>query len=212
MWSWITGVLGLATGAVDDTVRRWVGALISGVFGFIHNIFGLVGGAWIDMFKAAAWLWGSAGRFAYATWLKFYHILKVVIPDVVRWADKFIHNVWTYAIDVFHWTIHALDVLRHDIAHWLDLLRQWVVHDIWNPIWRTLAPAWKWITHEGYALWNLVTHPALLVDWIWNHLLLKIEREAFIAGKLLGRFFLSLILHNLRAFLVLIEDIIDSVL
>lgn len=212
MWGWIVRVIGNAAGAVDDTIRKWVGALISGVFGFIHTVFGLVGSAWGDMFGAAEWLWGSAGRFAWACYAKFYHILRIAIPDVIRWADKFIHGVWTYAINVFHWTIREFDTLRHDIAHWLDNLRHWVVIDVWDPLFRSLLGAWHWITHEGATLWHYLTHIAQLVDLFWDALLAKIEREAWTAGRLLGRFFMSLIVHHIHEFVILLEDIVDAIL
>ena len=212
MWGWITRVIGGAAGIVDETIRRWIGGLIAGVFGFIHSVFGLVGDAWLDMWRAADVLWRYAGDFAYATYVKLSHILRIVIPDVVRWADKFIHGVWTYAINVFHWAIKEFDRLRHDIAHWLDNLRHWVVIDVWDPLFRSLLSAWHWIHHEGMTLWYYLTHPDKFIDLIWNHLLAKIEHEAWNATKLLGRFFLSLFVHHIRQFVILLEDILDAIL
>lgn len=212
MWTWIVTTLGLAGNVVPDTIRRWVGDLISGVFGFVHSIFNFVGHAWTDLYRAAAWLYTGVIHLAIETYADFYHILRVVIPDVLRWANKFIHDVWRYAIDVFHWTIRQIDFLKHWILWLIDHLRAWVIHNVWDPIWHTLYPVWQWVIHEGAALWHLVTHPALLVDWIWDHLLVKIEREAWTAGRLLGRFFLSLIVHNIKTFAILIEDIVDAIL
>jgi hypothetical protein len=212
MWGWIKHVLGIAAGVIDETIRTWVGDLISGVFGFLHTVFGFVGHAWLDLFNAARWMYAGVLHLGIETYATLYHALRVVIPDVIRWASRFIHDVWTYAIDVFRWTIRQFDWVKHWVLALWDDLRRWVIHDIWDPIWHTLYPVWHWVVNEGKALWNLVTHPALLVDWIWEHLLVKIEREAWNAGRLLGRFFISLVFHNLKTFFVLLEDIIDAIL
>jgi hypothetical protein len=212
MWGWIKHVIGVAAGAVDDTVRHWVADLISGVFGFIHTVFGLVGHAWIDIFHAAEWVEKGLLHLGLETYLDLWHILKRVIPDVIHWANVFIHNVWRYAQDVFHWAVREFDFIRHWVAALVQDVRRWVVRDIWSPIWRTLNPVWRWVTHEGATLWHYLTHPAALVDLLWNHLLVKMEREAWVAGRLLGRFFLSLVIHHVKTFAILIEDIVDAIL
>lgn len=211
MLGWILRTLGSVAGVVDETVRKWVGALISGVYGFVHSIFTLVGTAWDDVFGAAYALAHNVADFVRAVYERFYYLSYIVLRGIVNWANKLIGEVLKYAQEVYHYAITEFDRLRHDIATWLDDLRHWVVLDIWDPIWRTLSPAWTWITHEGTALWHYLTHPADLVDLLWNFLLVKIEKEAWTAGKLLGRFFLSLIVHNLRTFVLLLEDIVDSV-
>lgn len=212
MWGWISKVLGLGIHVIDETVRQWVGDLISGVFGFIHTVFGLVGHAWLDMFNAGRWLYTGVARLGVETFQTLWHIVRQLIPEVIRWATYWIHRLDNFIRWVVHWAAHEFDVIRHWVAALFDAFRRWVIEDVWSPIWRTLAPAWRWITHEGLALWNLVMHPGLLVDWIWEHLLAKIEREAWNAGRLLGRFFLSLIVHNVKTFAVLIEDIVDAIL
>lgn len=212
MWGWIQRVLGAGAHVIDETIRQWVGDLIAGVFGFLHTIFGLVGHAWEDMWHAAVWLYTGVYHLSIETYATLWHILRKVIPDVIHWAWHYLQLADQYIKDVFRWAAHEFDLIRHWVAALLDALRHWVITDIWNPIWRTLAPAWKWITHEGLALWTLITHPGLLVDWIWNHLLVKIEREAWTAGRLLGRFFLSLIVHNIKTFAILIEDIVSAIL
>lgn len=212
MLNWLKNVLGLATNVIDETIRRWVSDLISGIFGFLHTVFGLVGNAWADMFHAAEWLYGGILHLGNEVYETLWHILRKVLPDIVRWLDRFINDVWHYAQDVFHWAMQEFARIEHWVLALIDDVRRWVINDIWEPIWDTLAPAWTWITHEGLSLWNLVMHPGDLVDWIWNHILLKIEREAWNAARFLGRFFLSLIVHNIKTVAVLFEDILDAIL
>lgn len=211
MWNWITRVLGGAVGVVDETIRRWVGGLISGVFGFIHAVFHLVGGAYDDVLNGTEWLAAEVASFVREVYGKFQWIVHIALQDIIRWADNFIRLVLRYAEDVYRIVLHEFDLLRHDIAHWLDDLRHWVITDIWDPIVRVLDVAYHWVTHEGALVYHYITHPADLIDLLWEALLVKIEREAWNIGKLLGRFFLSLIIHNLKMFVLLLEDIVDAV-
>ena len=212
MWGWISKVLGLGIHVIDDTVRQWVGDLISGVFGFIHTVFGLVGHAWGDMFHAGKWLYLGVARLGVETYQTLAKIIKQIIPDVIHWATYWVHRLGRFIEEVFHWAAHEFDVIRHWVAALFDAFRKWVINDVWSPIWRTLTPVFRWVTHEGATLWYFLTHPAAFVDLIWTHLLVKLEREAWNAGRLLGRFFLSLVVHNLRTFFLLIEDVIDAIL
>jgi len=42
-------------------------------------------------------------------------------------------------------------------------------------------------------------------------LLAQLERDAWKIGRLLGKFFLGLIVHNLKMFVIVIEDILMAV-
>lgn len=212
MWNWIKHVVGVGAGVVEENIRRWVADLISGVFGFLHTVFHFVGSAWDSMANAAADLWHGIGRLASETYQTFFHLFRHLIPSIVKWASAFLHYLDKFLRDVWHWTVHEFDVVRHWVAALLAATRHWIITDIWNPIWRTLAPAWRWITHEGSTLWHYLTHLPAFIDLIWHYLLVKIEREAWVAGRLLGRFFLSLVVHNIKTFAVLMEDVIDAIL
>lgn len=212
MWGWIRRAYDSVAGKIDDTVRHWVHDLINGVYGFIHTVFHYVAAAWVTLWHDVYDTVIHVARFMQqaegAIWDLWFHIL----PHIVRWAWHEILVGVAFTRAVWHWTAVEFDRLRHDIAHWLDDLRRWVIQDIWAPIWRTLGPAWHWITHEGDTLWHYLTHPAELVDLLWDYLLAKMEREAWRAGKILGRFFLALIVHNMRTFALLLEDILNAIL
>lgn len=212
MLNWIYRALGAVTGAVDETIRRWVGDLITGVYGLVHTVFGMVGRAWIDMLHAAEWMYVGTVKLAIETYATLWHILRTVIPGVVRWADFWIHYIERWVIEIWHSIAVEFNAVRHWTAALVDAARTWVVRDIWSPIWRTLTPVFSWVTHEGATLWHYLTHPADLINLLWDHMLAKMEHEAWTAGRLLGRFFLALVIHNVKTFAILIEDIITAIL
>lgn len=212
MLAWISRVLGLVGSAVEDTIKALIHDLISGLYGFLHTIFGNVIKAWQYFWNATRNLRGGLENFASECWITFYHLYKYVLPGIERWAIFYFTSIKKYAEDVYHWAIRVVDALERDIVNTANTIRRWVVTDIWNPIWHILTQAWDWITHEGTVLWHYITHAADLVDLIWDALIAKIEAEAWTIGAKLGTFFFSLVIHNLKRFALLLEDIIDAVL
>jgi hypothetical protein len=94
------------------------------------------------------------------------------------------------------------------IKVWIPDFTRWVTRHILDP----LLGAIRWIDNEGRIMWHYLTHPADLVNLIWDYLIVKTEHEAWnISGKL-GKFFVSLFAHNMKRFLLLIEDIIHAAL
>jgi phage-related protein len=212
MIGWIKRMFDLVSGAVDETVRQWVHDLISGLYGFLHTLFGNVIKAWIYFWDATRNMRSGLAHLGEEAWVTFYHLYKVILPGIVHWATLYFKSVEASILSVYHWAIRTTQDLAHDIVVTANDIRHWVVTDIWNPIWHILTQAWDWITHEGATVWHYISHPANLVDLLWNDLIAKLETEAWnVAGKL-GRFALSLVVRNLKTFVLLVEDIIDAIL
>jgi len=212
VFNWLARVIGKVTGTVDETVRRWVSDIAMAIYGFVHGVFHLVGIAWGDMIIMSDFLYVGLVKFVDQAWIKFYHLYKVLLPGIIHYAVYLFHLLVLSVREVIHWAAHEFDLVRHWTAALVEATRVWVVRNVWQPIWRTLTPIFHWITHEGATLWHYLTHPAELVDLLWDHLLAKLEREAWVAGRLLGRFFLSLVVHNVRTFAILVEDIVTAIL
>ena len=75
-----------------------------------------------------------------------------------------------------------------------------------------IITSWNWIIHPGATMWHYISHPPDLVDLIWNAIILKLESTAVATARLLGKFFLALLLHHLRTVLAVFEDVISAVL
>lgn len=167
MFSWIAKAYDWATGKIDGTIAGWVHDVISGLWGFLHSLFGGIIDAWNDLYNDAKHLADG---------------IESLGKEVYGWIAWFLHDFW-----------HA----------WIA----WVTKHILDP----LIGAVKWIAHEGSIIWHYISHPADLVDLIFDPLIAKIEAEAWDIGGKLGKFFLSLIIKNVAQFARLIEDIIDAV-
>jgi hypothetical protein len=91
MFGWLRSAFDWASGKIDDTIRAWVHDLISGLYTFLHIIFGDVGKAWSELERGVYDLW---------------HVLDVFGRQVVKVADE-----------LFAWINHEGRTLWHYITH-----------------------------------------------------------------------------------------------
>lgn len=212
MIGWIERIFHWGVVNIGGTVVGWVRDFIHGLYGFLHTAFSLVKRAWRDMWTDVHHLWVEADRFGHEVWRAIWHTLHKVIPDLTSWLRWLIGKVEKYAKYVLHWAVTRAEWLLHKIEHEITFVIRWVRAHIWDPLWKDIHLAWKWIFHNGRILWYYITHPDKLVGLIFDHLIATLEREAWKLGKLLGGFFLGLVLHNAKRFALLIEDIIVSLI
>lgn len=165
----IQRILHILSGAITDA-EKWVLKLIHAVYSYVNKLF-------YDLRKAVTDVWRSLVRFSRA--IEKY---AVRVYMFARWI------VTKYVPAVIHWTLRELNTLLNDIkslASWaekwvirlyndiLSAIRSitgWVIAHIWTPLFNAITIAWHWITHEGYYVWNLLTHPDLLMKVIGSYL------------------------------------------
>jgi hypothetical protein len=212
MFGWLDRAWNWAASNIGGTVVTWVRDLIHGVWGVLSGVFGNVGQAWHDVWQAINDTWHAAGKLAGWIYSALYHLFHVVIPGVVRWADRQFHNIMKWVEGIYDWVVHELDTLRKWVDHLIAGVLHWVTVHVWNPIWHSLTLAWKWIAHEGFITWYYISNPGKLASLLLDSLVVALEREAWRLGPLLGRFFLAMLAHNLKRFVLMLEDIIMAVL
>lgn len=211
MFSWIYRVFSNAAGVIDNTVRNWVHDLVNGLYSFLHAVFGLVGTAWRSADRYILSFYHQLTAVLQSIYRVLYHAYKVLLPAMIREYRALVASALAFARQVLSYAVKAFNTAITYALNLVNDARRWVITDIWDPIWKILTQAWDWVTGKGETLWHYLTHPADLVDLLWDALLAKIEAEAWTAGELLGKFFLSLIVHNLQRIATLIEDILDAV-
>jgi hypothetical protein len=142
---------------------------------------------WID--KAWQWAAGNIGG-TIVSWVHdvirgFWYVLNALFGNVT--------GAWSGLKDIF-------DFFGSKIERFFD------------EVYRAIREAYGWINTHGYLVYYYITHPAKLVDLLWEALIANLESTAWETAERLGKFFLSLILRNLEKFLMLIEDILHAVL
>lgn len=148
---------------------------------------------------------------------------------VASWVHDVISGIWGFLHSLFRVVISSWDRLYLRVKDFVQKIEEfglevanwvfWWLHEFW-PKWlawirlhilQPLQAAWHWITHEGAVTWHYISHPADLVNLIFDPLIAKIEAEAWSVGEKLGKFLLTLIYKNVKPFAELIEDIINAV-
>jgi hypothetical protein len=136
-----------------------------------------------------------------------YSFLHIIFGDVGKaWND-----LVGYGVDFIHgvedFGTYVGNALEHLYKVWIPDIIKWVTTEIYDP----LVKAVDWIAHEGATMWHYISHPADLVDLIWDDVLAKLESDAVYTAEVLGKWFLTLIVKNADEFARMIEDIIDAI-
>lgn len=201
-----------AAGAIDDTIRGWVRDLINGLYGYLHLIFGPLITAW-DKLVHAGWLvWHTVNSWIDEVVFAIARLYLRIIPDLIQWARDTINTVQRYAEDVYNFAVRELNALRQFVLSLIAELTTWVTTHVYDPLKAWVDTALHWIANEGATVWHYISNPVDLVELIWDHLIDKLEAEAWNVASKLGRFALSLVARNLTRFAALAEDILNAIL
>lgn len=212
MFGWIESIFRRGASAVSGAVSDLIHLAVRGLYAFLHGVFGLVSNAWSLYYNDAVSLWAGGRRFAGVVYQKFIWVLKHLVPyleSYTKWVLTILRKALDAAVRLLS---KAVNDLYHTLLVLLDATRKWAVNNIFKPLLAFINQAWHWITHEGATVWHYFTHLADMAKLLMPWLIAELERVAWDAGKKLGTFFLSLIVHNLVRFATLMEDIIDAVL
>lgn len=212
MFGWIDHIFHTVYNGVTDAVKAFVNLLIRGVYGFIHGIFRLQWDAWNDFWNGARDVWAGMRALSIAVYHRFIDLYRHWLPYLYSYAHWVLTLLGKAIDEAKKLLLAAINSLYHWALTTFDATRKWAVKEIWDPLFKSLTSAWHWLTHEGATIWHYFTHLPEFADLLFWHILASLEKYAWDAGKLLGRFFLSLFYHNVVRFATLMEDIVDAIL
>lgn len=212
MFSWLSRMFSSVAGRIDNTVRGWVNDVIGGVYGYIHAIFTAVGAEWAKLSTWTGNLYYQIHDVLDAIYRKIFWIIRQAIPFMVQQYYRLVNDATTFTKTVLDYASKGITWVTHYAEHLVHDAVQWVTDNVWNPLQHLISQAWDWITHTGATIADYIAHPDKLAALIFDSLLAIIEREAWSVAEKLGRFFIVLIVKNLRQFVMLVEDILDAIL
>lgn len=212
MFGWISRVFHTVYNGVTDAVKAFVNLLVNGLYSFLHDVFRAQWDAWNDFWNGARMLWAGVRALSIAVYQRFIDLYKHVVPYLYDYAHWVLTLLGKAIDDAKRLLLAAIDTLYHTLLVLLDATRKWAISEIWNPLYGSLTKAWDWLTHEGATMWHYFTNLADFADLLFNYIIKSLEKYAWATAKLLGQFFLSLVVHNLTEFVTLMEDVINAVL
>lgn len=212
MFGWLYRMWQAAAGTVADGIRNWVLTMFQGHHGYLHSLFWSIRLAWNQLYNAVNYLLAAASVFIGAVYRRFQHIEIFELPQLRRWvASGFgrlinnLHNVQVYLTRL----IVAYHTQDHNYTHSVLL---WVIKNVLMFLLKFVVRLTAWVAGIGSEMWYYFTHLIDFAELLIMFLVRSLEKHAWDIGRLLGTFFLALIVTNLVRFVTLIEDIVDAVL
>lgn len=145
------------------------------------------------------------------------------VHDVVNGLYAFLHAIFTDVGEAWKVLVSTADgvwrildqfasfvatAFEHLYKVWIPDIISWITHDILDPLLKAVA----WIANEGATMWHYISHPADLVDLIWDDVIAKLETDTVNTAEKLGGWFMTLLLKNTDKFVEMMEDIIDAII
>lgn len=212
MFSWFTRMWQAVAGNVSDNIRNWVLSLFQGHHSYLHSLFWSIRQGWDQFYNACNYMLAAGSIFIGEVYRRFQHIEIFEIPQLRNWAAaafgrliERVHNVQVYLTQLIL-KYHTED---HNYTHSVLV---WVIQHVLMFLLKYVLRIVAWITGEGNHMWFYFTHLIDFAELLIGSLVKSLERHAWDIARLLGTFFLALVVHNLTRFLQLMEDVIDAVL
>lgn len=209
MFSWLKDIYNGASGPLS-TIEKWIMGALSAVYSFFN---GLVSQLWHALITLGSELNALGDELSKAV-NGLYHLLQWVIdtglPQLENWALGELNKLREYSIGVYQWAVSEIHRLGVLVLSELNKLGQWVLRNVWDPLWNAVQGVLHWIEHEGAYVYYLLTHPdklaAILAEWILS--------QWMSLGRRFAKPFARWLLHNMildAPFIgSIIEDIISS--
>lgn len=212
MFGWIESVLSDLGHDIASGIVNLIRFMIRGLYSFLHDLFSATWNAWGEIWNGVHDLWAALWNFGEAVYAKLFNLIRILIPWLTNLVNWVYQTAIHYATAVFDDLSSWMTGLYNRLVAFVNAMQKWVITDIWDPLSRTLSPLIDWIAREGATMWHYFTHLDDLAELLFWYLVNKLEKYAWDAARVLGQFFLALIVRNLVQFITLIEDVINAVL
>lgn len=219
MFDWLTGgIRGLINAFTYVNVAAFraalntIGTIFSTTYLYWHTVAGHVWGGWQQLTRTLLYLRNYMQEFMFAQYLLDALVVKHDIPWLARWISWLggkIQNDLRNQRRILEREIKAGDDRQGAYTHSIFI---WVVVHVLGFLLGLARTIFKWINGIGATMWHYFTHLAAFAELLIMFLVASLERHAWEIGKLLGEFFLALVVHNMVKFAKLLEDIVNAVL
>lgn len=208
-------VLGLITGSWQSAINavvNWINNLEHVHYGYWHTVSGHVANSWQTMAGATLHLMQRMQAFMFAQGLLDNLIMKHLFPWLegwISWLGGRVRQEINITIAMLRREYKAGDAVQHAYTRSVLL---WVLVHVLAFLYGLVKRLFGWIDGIGATMWHYFSHLADFAELLIMALVASLERHAWEIGKLLGTFFLALIVRNVVRFATLVETIVDAVL
>lgn len=211
----ISTALGYVTGSWQTAIRDVIG-FIKGLFQAEHSYWQTVSqhvrNAWMELTRGILISREGISGFMDSQYRWDAKISRSIIPWLAHWIEWLGGKVRQDREKALKQVYSKMQSDYNKNHSYTSSVLKWILIHVLGFLYGILKTAVSWISGAGSTMWHYFSHLdefALLLFW---HIVTSLEKLAWDAGKRLGTFFLSLILHNVVRFATLVESIVDAIL
>lgn len=158
MLNWLISIGGWSVGGVADLWRK--------VVSVVQVIYSYVDG-WINqLVNDVSWLWNTFNSMIQAVenWvgqIETYvlNYANQLYNDVTSWVSRIVNDIYNDIGSSVKWLTDWVNRVVSFFTSWINSVTNWVISNIWNPLYNLISGALQWIGNEGAWVYYLITHP-----------------------------------------------------
>lgn len=210
-WNWVKSLWNTSFTGVKQ-LFQWVINEFGLLYDYVNALI-----LWVETAINAAMTYAlnlatSIERWVNSIWNNLVGWVKQLGADIVRWTSGLINQLWSYvqeALNFAHWVYSYLTGL---IARAINDMYQWVLRNIWDPLYNWVTGIYKYLTQYINYILQFIEHPELLAQLIGTYLLKTWLSLAKRFAVPLARWWMRTMMSLTGEFFDIIESIISQVL
>lgn len=210
-WNWVKAGWDFSFGSIKQ-LYQWVLGIIGQIYDYVNG--------WIQWLQnkidnLASWALNMAvsiEQWAQGVFNSIIGYAKYLIAQVTAWTLNLWNQLYSYikqAWDFAHWVYSYLSNL---VWGWIQDIYQWVVHNIWDPLYNYITGIYKTLTKYINYLLQYIEHPELLANLIGGYLLKVWLSLAKRFAVPLAKWWMRMMMHLVGDFVDIIESILSGIL
>ena len=205
MLNWLASVVNLITGAIDD-IKKWIVRIIQTIYSYFNGLIDALGRELVNVWNELYAFITQVEHWAIVTFSTLSNAITTGFHDIISWASAAITDVKNWALDAYHYILNLIDDIYHRLLALWDAIVKWVMQNIWNPLYNLVSGAIHWIENEGAYIWNLITHPDLIVKLLGHYLWISWLDLIKFYGKPIGRW----LMHSMLGLAGELADVVET--
>lgn len=207
MWNWLRGLYNDAKGGLS-TIEKWIVAGLTAVYSYIDDYVHQLEAQLGYLYDESKQLYEQFYQYLISLYNLAQWIINTGIPNVENWAWGEIQKIYGYINSVEAWIGSFVQKVVSWALSALDGLAQWVISNIWNPLWNYIQGILHWIENEGALAYYLLTHPDKLAAIIGKYLL-----SAWMSlGRTYAKPFVRWLIHNMLSEASFVGSILEDII
>lgn len=154
-----------------STIYHFVLNTIATVYGYVNRLFDSLSRYAVGVYRELETFAHNVDVWVTRTVSWIIAFIKSEANAIVHWTLKIYDDLRAYAEAVYQWALKYFAYVINWVTANLAKFRNWIVQNVWIPLYNYFQSLLSWITKYGLWLYDIVSHPEKLVAWLMRYLL-----------------------------------------